>query len=429
MLRCILLFAVLSSAPALAADRFDTLHEEALAAYADKDYASLEQLMREAEPLRPRHPRTLYNLAAALALQGRGEEGLPLLSRIADDGYRYAVTEDADFASLRDNPAFLALAQRFDALAERVGRGAFVFSGGVPRFIPDGLAYDRFNRNFYMSSARERRILLVTPELERLSLVNTASNGLWSALGLFLEQGNDRLWVASSALPMMEGFVPEQAGRSGIFVYDARNGSLRSRYLMPEDGVRHELTDLVVSPRGLVYAVDRAEGRLYTLDRKSGNYRPLTEAGALGAPQGITLSDDNRTLYLVDRERGLFRYDLRAGTLAPLPVPAPFPLYGLDGVYRYEDTLVVVQNGFLPYRVMQLRLNRAGDAVTQTRVLLANHPDFEHPSGGVVSGRHFHVIANSQWNRIGADQRVPPNTEMRRPVVLRVNLAGDWKGD
>jgi hypothetical protein len=427
MLRFILLLAALSSAPALAADRFDALHEDGLKAYADKDYARLEQLMREAEPLRPQHPRTLYNLAAALALQGRGEQALPLLQQLAELGFSYPAGTDADFASLADNPAFQAVIKRFETNLERVGRGAFVFSGGVPRFIADGLAYDRFARTFYMTSARERRILLVTPELERLSLVNTASNGLWSALGIYLEQGNNRLWVASSALPMMEGYEPEQAGRAGIFVYDSRNGNLRNRYLMPEDGVPHELTDLVVSPRGAVYVVDRAEGRLYTLDRKSGNYQALTEPGALHTPQGLSLSEDSRTLYIADSARGLFRYDLRAKSLSPLPLPATVSPYGLDGIYVYKDSLVAVRNGFLPYQVLQFRLNGKGDAVNQTRVLLSSHPDFEHPGGGLISGRHFYFIANSQWNRIGKDNRVPPNTEMRRPVVLRVDVSDDWK--
>jgi hypothetical protein len=88
------------------ADSFSALHRAGVQAHAQQDYRHLEQLMRAAEPLHPAHPRTLYNLAAALALQGRADESLALLGELAELGLGYRPAQDADFSSLAQDEDF-----------------------------------------------------------------------------------------------------------------------------------------------------------------------------------------------------------------------------------------------------------------------------------------------------------------------------------
>jgi hypothetical protein len=97
------------------ADRFDELHRAGLKAYARQDYPRLEELMRAAEPLHPAHPRTRYNLAAALALQGRTDESLAELATLAELGLGYRPAQDADFSRLRQDAEF----RRLSAALER----------------------------------------------------------------------------------------------------------------------------------------------------------------------------------------------------------------------------------------------------------------------------------------------------------------------
>lgn len=51
-----------------------------------------------------------------------------------------------------------------------------------------------------------------------------------------------------------------------------------------------------------------------------------------------------------------------------------------------------------------------------------NHPDFDEPTLGVMVGRDFYFIANSQYRRVGKDGTLD-REHLRRPVVLRTPVS------
>lgn len=419
---CAGLFIASLAAGAQPAQTFEQLHEAALKAYQAKNYAEMERDLRQALPLRPNHPRTLYNLAAAAALQGRGDEAIALLEKLERMKLGYKLDEDPDFTALKDNGQFKALAAKFKY--HRVPRGSanFAFSGGVPRFIPEGIAYDPDTLSFYLSSVYQRRILRFDRDYNRVPLVEMATNGLWSAMGMTVDATGGRVWVASSALPEMDEFLEEDRGRTGIFAFDRISGSVRNKFLLPRDGQTHAFGDLLLDLKGNLYTTDFAYGALYFLNRVNGEYTQLTAPGALISPQGLTFSKDRKGIFLADDAQGLFYYEIETKKLSKLEAPEDVCLYGIDGLYRYENTLIGIQNGVRPNRVVKILLNPEATAVTGMQVLVSNHPDFDEPTKGVIVRSRFYFIANSQRNRIGPDHRLPPADQLRRPIVLKVNL-------
>jgi hypothetical protein len=125
---------------------------------------------------------------------------------------------------------------------------------------------------------------------------------------------------------------------------------------------------------------------------------------------------------VADSRRGLFVYDLAQKTLARMDVDDRICVYGIDGLYRYENQLVAVQNGIRPNRVVRLTLDAAGRRVTHATVLAANLPDFDEPTLGVVVGKRFSFVANSQWNRFDDKHQLPVSSDLSKPVVLRVTV-------
>ena len=87
---CLLIVA--ATLPTLAAAQTgpvkDGRYYEAAArkAYQAKDYPAFLANMKLAAQLRPNHPRLLYNLAAAYAINGRSDEALSALRQVAEMG-------------------------------------------------------------------------------------------------------------------------------------------------------------------------------------------------------------------------------------------------------------------------------------------------------------------------------------------------------
>ncbi len=81
------------------------------------DYATALAIVREGLEQKPDHPALLYNVACYEALAGQREAALVHLRRAIDLDPRCLewARDDDDFASLRDEPEFLAVAGEADA--------------------------------------------------------------------------------------------------------------------------------------------------------------------------------------------------------------------------------------------------------------------------------------------------------------------------
>jgi hypothetical protein len=405
---------------------FAELQASALEAYRARRYVEMEKLLERSEQLRPHHPRALYNLAAARALQGDADGALGYLKRIEDMKLTYPIWEDADFKSLRDDPRFKAQAESFRQRLQPQGIAQFAFSAGVNEFMPEGIAYDRDEDAYFLSSVRQRRVLRIDRDDRRTSIVPSGDRGMMAALGMIIEPRTRRLWVATSGLPVMEGYdEKEHRGKAGIFAFDKDTGQLRGRYWLPLDGREHVLGELIIGEDRKIYTTDSAAGTLYELDRDTGKFTALTAPGELESPQGLTFAPGRRHIYLADYNQGLLRYDLDRKKLEKIPGRDDVCLYGIDGLYYYKSSLVAIQNGVQPNRVVRIDLDEKGTVpqVTGMQVLAANLPEFDEPTLGVLKRNDmFYFVANSQWNRVSADHRLPPESQLRRPVVMRIDL-------
>jgi sugar lactone lactonase YvrE len=393
------------------------------AAYHDKDYARMEAEFRAALELRPAHPTATYNLAAALALRGRGEAAIETLESLADMGLVFEPEADGDFAALKESRAFAGVRRAFARNGEPRGDAERVFRLRSPTFIPEGIAYDAQRRHFYVGSVHERRIQRVLRDDSEVDFVEPEA-GLWAVLGLFADRRRDLLWAATAAIPEMRDAREGELGRTAIVAHRLKSGEPVHRFVLDDGPGPHLFGDLTVLRDGTVYATDTRGGRLYALDPKAGAFRALTPPGALSSPQGLVPSRDGRHLYVADYTQGLYRYTLDGGALERLDVARGISVYGIDGLYRHGDDLIAIQNGTRPHRVARLSLGDRGRRVRALRVLAANLEAFDEPTLGVVVDDDFYFVANSQWNRFDKDHRLPPPDRLLRPQILRIRLEG-----
>jgi sugar lactone lactonase YvrE len=415
-----------AQAPAAAEPQgFVDLFKASTQAYEAKDYKRMEQFLRAALKQRPAHPRASYNLAAALALGGQKNAALKELRKLERMGLSYDIGADEDFAGMREWEGFKELRRAFARNGRRAGEAEETFRLALPTFIPEGLAWDDKRDEFLLGSVHERRIVRVDEDGKQAPFSRAGES--WAVLGLVADSRKRRLWAATAALAEMKDARAEEIGRTAILAYDLDSGELKRRYDLPDDGRRHALGDITLGRDGRIFASDSVAGEVYQLDPESGRYTALGSPGTLSSPQGI--SADSRALYIADYAQGLFRYDFRDRTLKRLEVAEDICVYGIDGIYRFGEDLIAIQNGIRPHRVVRFALDRGGKRVRHAAVQVAAQKDFDQPTLGVLVGRTFHFVANSQWERFDANQRLPPAEQLRGPVVLNIPIERRRRND
>jgi hypothetical protein len=400
------------------------LRKRAAAAMAAEDFKGAADLTREALAASPDHTGLRYTLARALALAGEKDAAFAALDALAGYAQTFPIDQDPALASLQADPRLPALVARFTAAAAPIQTAELrpAATVDIPTFLPECAEPDPRTGDLYLSSVHERRILRVRTDGRRDDLVPPAGHGLWSVLGLRLDPTRNLLWATTTASQTTRDLQKEDAGQSALFAFRLEDGAVAARHLLAEPGVPHDLGDLALLPNGTIIVSDNVAGMLHVLDAPDAALRPLVPAGTFASPQGVVADDTGARLYLADYALGLHALDLTdpaAPTIHPLAAPAHASLRGIDGLDRARRSLVASQNGVAPARVVRIDLDADGLAIDAVTTLAAGLPSFDDPTLVRVVGDQFYVVANSHWNHVDRDGRVPPDADRwSGPLVL-----------
>lgn len=402
--------ALLVTAPLAVADDYRDARADLVAAYGANDFDAMVVAARRALQARPGYPGALFNLALAHALNDDAAASLQVLDVLAGKGVDFGAADMDEFAALRALPAWDDYTNRVKALYVPVGQAGVAMRLDDGDFVPEGIAVDAAG-NVYLGSIRKG-------ELRRNAELLSRRQGHWSVFGMRLD-GDGGLWFASAAIAQMSN-VGEDQGRTGLFRLDTATGEVTRSALLPVGEGEQLLGDLI-HHENVVFSTDSLGGAVYRFDIGKGSFTALVEPGALGSPQGLALDADNTHLYVADYIGGLYRISLDDGSMVRLERPDSVTDYGIDGLYRYHDELIAIQNGIRPHRVTAFRLGEDGVSIVSARTLLSNHEAFDEPTLGAIRGEDFYLVANSHWNRFDAENRLPEG--LSGPIVLKLRLA------
>ncbi|HUF35586.1 MAG TPA: SMP-30/gluconolactonase/LRE family protein [Gemmatimonadales bacterium] len=394
----------------------------AVQAYRARDYASFLEHARRARSLRPTHGGVTYALASAYALTGDTAAALACLRRFAAMGYVADVVADPDFTALHRSEALAEIGRRLRQNREPLVRGTVAFELPERDLLAEGVAYDPREGVFYVSAVHRRKIVRMAADGGISDFASLEGKDDGAPLGLRVDPVRRALWVTTAANPAMRGYSPVDSGRSALLRYDLATGRRSGSYPVPADGRAHVLGDLVIGRDGDIYTSDSRSPVIYRLEPGSDALAPLVESPLLVSAQGLALTPDERRLYVADYSAGILRVDLEQRVVAPVPAADTIAGLGIDGLYYVDGSLVGIQNGVEPSRVVRLRLTAAGDSIDAEEVLERAHPHHAEPTLGVVVGRELYYVANSQYQRFTQDGRVAEPDSLRRPVVLRLRL-------
>ncbi|MEP6687514.1 MAG: SMP-30/gluconolactonase/LRE family protein [Gemmatimonadales bacterium] len=397
-------------------------YQEAVRAYEAHDLPTFLRHAKEAERLRPTHGGVISALASAYALSGDTSAALATLRHYAKLGYTADLDADADLAALRGQPAYDSLRQALRANAAPLVRSRPAFTLVERDLLTEGIAYDPSTRSFLVGSVHQGKILRVDARGHATTFVPAGLPGFWAPLGMRVDPARRALWVAASALPQTAGFDSANTGRSGVFRFDLATGALTGRYPIPDDGQPHTLGDVAIARNGDVYATDSRAPAVYRVRAGADSIERFLTSPLLLSAQGLALDADERSLYVADYSRGMLRVDLATREVRQLDTADDVLTLGIDGLYLVGGSLIGIQNGVTPHRVVRLRLDAGGNRVEQAEVLERARPDYAEPTLGVVVGRDLYYVAASQWEKFRDDGTIDGPKTLRPPLVLRLRL-------
>lgn len=390
-------------------------------AYVAKDYLTFRKAMQQLHEKRPYNSEYMYQLVIAHALLDEKRLAYNMMVNMQQQGLAYDFSKPESTANIKGTEVFDYINDLMIMAAEPVGESEPEFTLPADVVMPETMAWDESRQKFLVGTVAEGRILAVGEDgqVDELLRAND-ENGMWAVLDILVDEPRKKLWVTSAAIPKFAGFDEVDKGRSALFEFNLESLELVRRYPVPVDGRPHILGSMTLGSNGDIFIADRALPFVFGKSADEQKLKAVAASKDMISMRGIALQPDGRIMYVADRELGILVIDIEKGLAGKLAVPETLNLGGIEGLYLWNNHLVMVQNGIKPQRVMRLQLDSSGTRVEAVRPLAIAQPEFDFPSYGVIKGEDFYYFGNSQW----ADSKdgLKPVTVLRTPLNSSADL-------
>ncbi len=293
----------------------------------------------------------------------------------------------------------------FSAFSQKV-ETAFV----IPEkdLIPEGIAYDSNSKSFFISSIYKKKIVRIDPKGKASDFISSSQDGIGQVLGLKVADG--KLWACSNN-------SSESEGTSMVHQYDLASGKLIRKWILPFAGERHLFNDMAIV-NNEAYISDSEDGSVFRVTKQSEKPELFVKDKALRDINGIAVLKEGQII--VNASIGFFAITLSTKEIKPLPFEGYFPL-GIDGLCKYKQSLVGIQNVGFPFMVNRYYLNSNLDKIENAKMLAADHPKFKIPTTGVIVENIFYFIANSQLSNLN-DHKIINPASLESVVIMKIKL-------
>jgi hypothetical protein len=343
----------------------------------------------------------LFYLAKGYARTADLKKALALLQECVARQQGFDPSDEPEFETLRERDEFRELVSRARLQSPRVHRARVAYTIAESDLFPEGLAHDADHHVFYMGSMHRRKIIALTDAGTVSDFVKPGRFDLKPVGGVKVDPIDHTIWAATDG---------------SEFVHFDTTGELIARFATTDQGP-HILNDLVLDRAGSIYLTDSRANRVYRFDRRSHAFTSLSLHRPVRLPNGITLSDDERMLYIADL-LGVIAIDLRTGAQRDVDPGRGNTLAGVDGLYWYHGGLVGVQYGTRVRRVIRAGLSTDGLRVTSFETLEQRTPLVSFPTTGAVVGDNFYYIANTGIGNLDNDAIV--DSSKLEPIHIAV---------
>ena len=398
-------------------------YRRAVTAYRQHDLVVARTEMERAAEWWPTQQAYL-DAAARLAAAARDTaDAARWLRRLADLGVGTDVRNDSTFRALAGATALDSAVSRLASATAPIVRGRVRLTVADTTLYPEGVAFDARHARWFMGSVRQRKVVAIERDGSVRDFVASGTDGLAGVFGMAVDSVRQTLWVATTALPRMQGFTAADSGRVGVYGFDLETGRLRRKAWMARDSsAAHTVGDVAVAPNGDVYVSDSEAPRILMLAAGSDSLVRFLTHPLFRSLQGMAITPDGRTMYVADYSHGLVRVSLASKTVDLLGGAPGVTLLGVDGLYWHRGALIGVQNGVTPARVVRFCLDPSGRSVRRLEVMDRNPAVADEPTLGAVEGDALVYVATSQWEKYDDTGQRIAGSRLRSAIALSVAL-------
>jgi len=238
----------------------------------------------------------------------------------------------------------------------------------------------------------------------------------WGTFAIGLDATHHTLWVTTFSYPGSARYASANTGHAAILEYDYPRGRLRRRWQFADTAAR-AVGDLTIAPNGDLFVTASIGGGVYAIDRGASAIRTVRPAHTYRSPQTPAVSDDGRYMYIPDYAVGIARLDLGTGRATWLSHAPDLDLTGIDGMYLRGSSLIAVQNGSPPNRIVRLAVR--GDSIVRAEVVVAGGDavDLNH---AVIVNSEIRFMAHSGWARMSDAGVMTHGGAADAPRLLRI---------
>lgn len=425
------LMAVVLIAPSFSIDRnhFIVLNKKGHEQAQQKDWKGLrETLIAIGREMPAPTPVFVLRMASVEMHLGNKAEAIRWMEKYAAMGLTYDVATDDDLKPLAVDGDFAPVVDEMRRRTRAITRAETVCALPLSDLMPEDLAFDKATGTFVVSSIQHHTLYRVKLaqsgeaecSIQEMPLDEQAKR--WPVLAVSADPVRNLLWMTACAMPGFTGFPKEDEGKASLFAIESSTGKTVRRFDLPASGPG-VLGDMSVAPDGTVYVSDSLGGGVYRVRGDVSTASLEKIAGDFFSPQTPVLAADGKRLFVADYTMGIAVIDLgRAnspGRLNYLPHPDSIAVTGLDGLYLSGDSLIGVQNGVEPERIMLYRLNTAQTAIISGEVVEQSTRRLGDPTHVVGLNGWYYVTANVGWNKVDDHGQLKPGEHFTDPVLLR----------
>ncbi|MDR6967442.1 hypothetical protein J2X31_001453 [Flavobacterium arsenatis] len=367
------------------------IYNKSVEAYQNKDYALFLKLTQQLDSIRPAHPTFTYNLASAFALNGKSTEAFSVLKQMILANNTVAFEEEPDFEALRNSEGFQFIKELKASQNKTIAQSKFKVSLSEKDLHPESVFYVSNKKLWLASSIRNKKI--VSFDVASGKCIDWFVDVKYSVFAMKADAKEEFLWVATSAIPEMNGFSKEMEGKNEILKIEIATKKIVQRFSVEGN---HVFGDLIVGKNNEVYVSDSAEPLVYKISNdKISVWKDFrNEAFNL---QGITFDENQTKLFIADYLKGIVMIDLKSKSHSWLKFPENATKKGIDGLVFYKNSLIAIHNGVTPIRIVHYKLNKENDKILDFVVLDHNRNEFNEPALASVLENKVYFFANSPW--------------------------------
>jgi hypothetical protein len=389
------------------------------------DYEKLSWVLKRVSELMPNSGEIKLQLALVYAKMADKTRTYDTLMRMQMQGFGYDISKDARFEPVHGTRVWDYIVANLAVNSKSFGEGKVAFDLPKSDNLLNALAWDPKRKSLLIGSARDGSIHWLDQKGKLTNFIAAGSDpNLWGVDALGVDSAHNRLYVATSASPKFDKFSADNANKAALLEFDLASGKFLKKYTTAPDAPR-VFNSIAVSEKGVVYVADGAHRAVFKVEGST--LKQIVQNSKLTGISAIAVGGDGRVLYIADYALGIFGFDLTKGeAFEPKYNPDQLVLGGIVGMHWYDGTLIVIQDGMIPKRVMRLGLSPDGRAISNAMPLDVASQDFIVLGDGALAGEKLYFICNRQDSLYDRNGVLTDASEAEPEAVFASNVRFAW---